>query len=271
MSVKVRLMVPASSPTSMMYRNLNSAELVQTARSLQQRISERFPASGLSKVVGELVQVAEEAADVSEWLAKPHRPLRVLGWAGIGLIVVLLFAALVTAGNFLQAGPAFSSVADLLQGLDAAINEVVVTGVAIFFLFTLEVRLKRAKALRALHVLRSMAHIIDMHQLTKDPERSLNHDRKTDTASSPKRTLTPFELTRYLDYCAEALSVISKLAALYVQRFDDPVTLSAVNDIEQLTSGLSRKIWQKIMIVDRCIAPPALAENFPRGTDGSVC
>jgi hypothetical protein len=116
-----------------------------------------------------------------------------------------------------------------------------------------------------------MAHIIDMHQLTKDPERSLNHDRKTDTASSPKRTLTPFELTRYLDYCAEALSVISKLAALYVQRFDDPVTLSAVNDIEQLTSGLSRKIWQKIMIVDRCIAPPALAENFPRGTDGSVC
>jgi hypothetical protein len=92
-----------------------------------------------------------------------------------------------------------------------------------------------------------------MHQLTKDPERITGRIVGLDTLSSPKRTLTPFELTRYLDYCAEALAVISKLAALYVQHFHDPVTLSSVNELEELTNGLSRKIWQKIMILDRVI------------------
>jgi hypothetical protein len=46
-----------------------------------------------------------------------------------------------------------------------------------------------------------------------------------------------------------------------VQRFDDPVTLSAVNDVENLTAGLSRKIWQKIMILDRIIAPDLSTEK----------
>jgi hypothetical protein len=40
-----------------------------------------------------------------------------------------------------------------------------------------------------------------------------------------------------------------------VQNFDDPVTLGAVNEVETLTNGLSRKIWQKIMIFDRILAP----------------
>jgi hypothetical protein len=31
--------------------------------------------------------------------------------------------------------------------------------------------------------------------------------------------------------------------------------LAAVNEIEHLTNGLSRKIWQKIMIFDRILAP----------------
>ncbi|NIO43804.1 MAG: hypothetical protein GTO41_28795 [Burkholderiales bacterium] len=45
------------------------------------------------------------------------------------------------------------------------------------------------------------------------------------------------------------LSLIGKLAALYVQRFDDPVALASVNEVESLATGLSRKIWQKIMIL----------------------
>ncbi len=39
------------------------------------------------------------------------------------------------------------------------------------------------------------------------------------------------------------------MAALYIQNFDDPVALQAVNEVEGLTTGLSRKIWQKLMIV----------------------
>ena len=63
------------------------------------------------------------------------------------------------------------------------------------------------------------------------------------------RTLAP-PSWKYLDYCSEMLSLIGKLAALYVQKFDDPVALAAVNEVEDLTTSLSRKIWQKIMIIN---------------------
>ena len=71
----------------------------------------------------------------------------------------------------------------------------------------------------------------------------------TDTPSSPRRTLTRYELIRYLDYCSEMLSLNSKLAALYAQNFDDPVVLEAVDQVEALTTALSGKIWQKIVIL----------------------
>jgi hypothetical protein len=132
------------------------------------------------------------------------------------------------------------------------VNDLVFVGAAIFFLVTWEGRRKRARALKALHQLRSMAHIVDMHQLTKDPERVVRTG--PGTPSSPKLQMTSFELTRYLDYCSETLSVISKVAALYVQDFNDPVTMAGVNEVENLTAGLSRKIWQKIMILDRIIS-----------------
>ena len=88
-----------------------------------------------------------------------------------------------------------------------------------------------------------------MHQLTKDPERLLS--KEPSTPSSPERLMTSPELGRYLDYCSELLSVTSKLAALLVQYFNDEVVLSAVNEIETLTTGLSGKIWQKIRMLDR--------------------
>ena len=62
--------------------------------------------------------------------------------------------------------------------------------------------------------------------------------------------MTQFELTRYLDYCAEMLALIGKLAALYAEHVrDGVVVIDAVNDIENFTSSLGRKIWQKITII----------------------
>jgi hypothetical protein len=63
------------------------------------------------------------------------------------------------------------------------------------------------------------------------------------------RELSRFELSRYLDYCSEALALTAKVAAVYAEHFDDDVALQAVNEIEDLTNGLSRKIWQKLMIL----------------------
>jgi hypothetical protein len=64
--------------------------------------------------------------------------------------------------------------------------------------------------------------------------------------------MSVYEIMRYLDYCSEMLSLTGKVAALYAQNFRDGVVLSSViNEIENLTTGLSRKIWQKIMILHR--------------------
>ncbi len=108
--------------------------------------------------------------------------------------------------------------------------------------------------LAAISSLRSIAHIIDMHQLTKDPQHVMGGIQ--DTPSSPKRALDRIGLSRYFDYCSEMLSLTGKIAALYVEKFDDPVVLAAVNEVESLTTGLSRKIWQKLMILENSAPPP---------------
>src|SRR5262249_44355263 len=138
-----------------------------------------------------------------------------------------------------------------VQLSEASLQDLVYLGIAIYFLTTLEGRLKRRRALKAIHELRAMAHIIDMHQLTKDPERVMGAGTGADTPSSPARSMTGFQLSRSLDYCSEMLSLLRKWAAIYVQDFTDAVTLAAVNEVEDLCNGLSRKIWQKIMILDR--------------------
>ena len=235
-----------------MYRNLRAELIVDTCRETQQRIAERFPNSGLSKVAGEIQAVSEQSAGLAAWLAKPHLPLRSL--AGIGILTILL--VVISVALHIKVQTTASSIAEFLQGLDAGINEVVFIGIAAFFFITLEVRLKRRRVLAALRELRSLAHVIDMHQLTKDPERFSGPPAAPD---APKRPQNPAELIAYLDHCSDLLSLISKIAALYVQDFDDPITLVAVNEIENLTNGISRKIWQKIMIFDRSLAPAGTA------------
>jgi hypothetical protein len=44
------------------------------------------------------------------------------------------------------------------------------------------------------------------------------------------------------------LSLIGKVAALHLQTPDDA---AVVNEIEGLTTGLNRKIWQKVDLVTR--------------------
>ena len=232
-----------------MYRHLNADLIVQTCRATQERIAGRFVNSGLSKVAAEILTVSEQAAGLAAWLAKPHLQLRTL--AGLGIASILLIVISVAMNVKVQL--TFGSTAEFLQGLNAAINEVVFIGIAAFFFVTLEVRLKRRRALKAIRELRALAHIIDMHQLTKDPERI--SDPPNGNTETIKRPQNPAELIRYLDNCSDLLALISKISALYVQNFDDPVTLAAVNEIENLTNGLSRKIWQKIMIFDRILAP----------------
>lgn len=225
-----------------MYRALDPAKLIDTLLRLQVRIDERFPGSGLGKVCTELTEAARTSAVEAARLASPSWPWRI----AVGAIVVAGIWAQVAAARFLHLERVQAN-ANLLEILEAAVNLLLLFGGAVWFLLSAEKRLKRGRALDALHGLRALAHVVDMHQLTKDPTVALRaHER---TAASPARAMGPFELTRYLDYCAEMLALIGKLAALYADEMRDAVVIEAVNELESLTTSLAHKIWQKIMLI----------------------
>lgn len=227
----------------MSYRSLDAAHIVATADVLQRRIAERFPDSGLRRVAQELHTVATETTARIENLRRPRWGLRLAS----GALALLILAGAAFAVSGLRFPGSFQHLGEFVTVLESAINDVVFVGLALAFLVTVESRLRRRQALRALHELRSIVHIVDMHQLTKDPDQFRRE--LSDTRSSPKRTLTRAELARYLDYCSEALSLTGKVAALYAQQLDDPVVLAAVGELETLTAGLSGKIWQKLVIL----------------------
>jgi hypothetical protein len=217
--------------------------VVHTVGLLRSRIEERFPASGLAALCRELERIAAQTRERAAAIARPILALRV----AVALLLALIAAGLVGTAFAVRRPKEALEAFQFIQVLESGINDVVLVAAGVFFLVTLETRIKRRRALTAIRELRAIAHIIDMHQLTKDPEWIVTPGRES--ALLPERILSRFELSRYLDYCSEMLSIAGKIAALYIQDFDDDVALAAVNEVENLTTGLSRKIWQKLMIV----------------------
>jgi len=225
-----------------MYRTLNPDKIIETLAKLERRICERFPGSGLSKVCGELVGIARDSKAKAAAAARPYLALR----ASIVLVLILGVALFGYVASIIEVKRGAENLYGVLQGIEAAVNTFVLTGAGVFFLATLESRWKRQQAFMELHQLQSIIHVVDMHQLTKDPSKVSTVGTQTD--SSPERPLTPFELTRYLDYCSEMLSLAAKIAALYAQATKDPVIIESTQGLEQLTANLSSKIWQKIRL-----------------------
>jgi len=222
---------------------LIAGEIEKTIASLHLRIADRFPDSGLSKVCGQLHDISKETKKTCEWINSPNHWMR---WSIIAGIIFLAVALVYTIAQIPLKTDGLS-IADIFPMTEAALNELVLIGAGLFFIVTLDTRRKRNRVVTAVNRLRSIAHIIDAHQLTKDPDGLAKIS--VPTAHSPKREMNEYELGRYLDYCTEMLSLAGKLGFLYVQRFSDPVANNAVNELEDLTTALSRKIWQKIMIL----------------------
>ena len=226
------------------YSELQGGHILQTIATLECRITERFPGSGLSRVGAELGRLAVEVCAPatrlrwSIWLLRTGACLGVLGIMAITVWHVDFGLSPLLRPN---------DPASLLQASYRAVNEIVLLAIVVFFIITLEGRVKRRAALKVLHRVRSVLHLVDMHQLRKDPGYLLTSSGTT--ASSPKRDMKRFELARYLDCCSELLSLTSKVAALVVQHVRDPVVLAAVGDIERLTASLSNTVWQKITIL----------------------
>ncbi len=233
-----------------MFHTLDPDKIIGTLETLVRRIGERFPRSGLERVGQNLIEIARRTSDGIASIANPNYTLRLLA----GLVISGGVGFLAWLGWKARDFETSNELTSIMQGVDSATSLIIVFGGVALFLWSLESRWRRDRALKALHEVRSIIHVIDMHQLTKDPS-ALGAPR---TSSSPDRRMTAHELLRYLGYCSELLSLASKVAALYADKLRDPVIVDAVGDIERLTANMSQKIWQKIELVqDRMPTRPA--------------
>lgn len=223
------------------------ADLVQVSIAhLGQRIAARFPARNLVQVAAQLTDLADEVEDTS---GASRTRLRIARWVStvLGLAItaatVLIVIAVLRQVRVELAGGS----ADWVPLVESGINDVVFAGIAIWFLIALPARFERARILALLHRLRSLAHVIDMHQLTKDPEH-LNPSYSP-TGASVRDPMSREEMALYLDYCSELLSLTGKVAALCAEASEDDVILDTVAGVESLTSDLAARIWQKISLL----------------------
>ena len=240
---------------------LEPTKLVRTIKELEKRILADFGERGLTWVCRELCSAAEKARERGIRLRRPNWPLRAVPFAATALVVYLTVMisssiAIVDAkiDKVIQ-----QDIRDLLKALQNLMNHAALPialaiplpfVLATFaFIGNLEGRWKRKRALRYLHELRSIIHVIDMHQLPKDPH-GVPDGTDPDFISGER-------LIKYLDYCSELLSMSAKVAALYAESSRDAVVIATVSDLGQITSNLSSAIWQKINIVERNMAAAA--------------
>jgi hypothetical protein len=231
------------------YRQLRVDKLIETADRLASRITGRFPAASLGKLAFAVADVTREAVARADKIQRPD-------WLVRGGLLALAAALLGLAVAGVVLGPPEPGilVVRLLEILRMLQGALVFLSAVVVFLWTLETRLKRGRAVRAIHELRALAHIIDMHQLSKDPEAEPGDDPTYNNRDARRA---------YLQYCSELLALVSKIGQLYVQDFPDGTTLATVNQFENLANGLSQKIWQKLIILDNEDVPASTAPGQP--------
>ena len=230
--------------TEALHEPLEAPAVKETVEELYGRIEARFPKRGLLGVCGDLIKLVDEVQIAAGVGHRQIRAARMVSRVAMALVVAVTVAALVLAAHDAIWGKDVDNFIDGLGVAETAISDLVYASIAIFFLWSFPERLQRSKLLNLLHQLRSTAHVIDMHQLTKDPEQ-LKPSFVPTSASKPLG-MTRDQVERYLDYCSEMLSLVGKTAALCAEESRDSVILETVSTVENLTVGLSRKIWQKI-------------------------
>jgi hypothetical protein len=219
-----------------------------TVAQLERRIHARFGERGLTKAARDLgglvVRVQEEARQSRDRLKRMTMTARIVS---ITIVAATLIALAFSLRSAVVDG--LAKTADWVPLVESVVNDLVFAAIAVVFLWAFPERLERRSLLRLLHRLRSLAHVIDMHQLSKDPEQV--NPTYTPTAASVAHGLDADQLHHYLNYCSEMLSLTAKTAALCAEHSTDGVVLETISTIETLTTELSNKIWQKISLLPR--------------------
>lgn len=226
---------------------LEAEYVADTVGRLEARIRARFPDRRLGNVAGELGAAVPEISDGFEQSKARRAQVRLVSRVTSAVVVLVAVVALALALRDAFTRGTENSF-DWVYLAESLINDLVFTAIAVFFLWAMPERLERRTLLDLLHRLRSLAHVVDMHQLDKDPEQARSDYHPTDV--SPERRIMDAEgLHHYFDYCSELVSLIAKTAALCAERTSDPVVLGTVSNLETLAAQMSQKIWQKISLL----------------------
>ncbi|ULE32307.1 hypothetical protein [Mycobacterium sp. IDR2000157661] len=227
---------------------LSGEYVAATVEQVQRRIDARFGERGLTKTARDLahlvVLVQTEAGQSHVRLRRTTLAARA---AGIVIIAATVVGLLYSLRSAVLDGLARS--ADWVPLSESVINDLVFAAIAVVFLWAFPERLERRALLGLLYRLRSLTHVIDMHQLSKDPEQI--SENYVPTAHSLRHGLDADQLHQYLNYCSELLSLTAKTAALCAECSTDGVVLETVSNIETLATELTNKIWQKISLLPR--------------------
>jgi len=236
-----------------MFEQLQPDKILTTVRRLHVRIRQHFPDAGLTMVAAEFTNVVEGAdARIREIYAKSLwlRAVVVCFLAAIvALVVWFLLTWVEDRSHSLEVA---KDVGGLVQAFESFLGAAFFLSAGAVSVATLERRRIRSRVVRAIQELRAMAHIVDLHQLQKDPEQFLVEREVGDAHKHVE--LSVFQMARYLDYCTEILSLVGNVAVIYAQPSNDPTVHEAADDLQQLAGNLANKMWQKIMILDRIAA-----------------
>ena len=232
--------------------SLDPERIVHTIAKLEQRIEERFPDSGLGRLCKSLFDIGNKTRERLDRIESPVVWLRALTWLLAAAIVIGAVAAVRTVVLEMPSG--FEDAFVALQFFESGIQDLVFVGIAFVFLISVEGRLRRRRApgvhpraaRRRPHRRHAPADQRPRFKVLAGPGDTQRTRHRSARSPNGRAGALPRLLQR------DAFADQSKIAALYIREFRRtpvaprrPWTKSRAS-----STGLSRKIWQKIMILD---------------------
>jgi hypothetical protein len=216
---------------------LDPAKIVETAENLARGVGERLPGSTLAGLATELMRIARQTDERARQARRPIYAIRVASLLAISASLLGLWYL----GNHIHTRWVFGTITDVFEATDAGFNLLVLLAGALWFLITIEARIKRKKALDFLEELREFIHVIDVTQLYYTPDLY-----KTDTSYSHSSLNLDYT---YLLFCTQMLGVISNLAPLYTRGAAGDSILRAVSEVEMLANDITAMLHTKVATV----------------------
>ena len=217
---------------------LDPAKIILTAENLARRVSGRFPESTLAGLAADLAEIARETDERASLARKPDQLIRSAGWlAGIlGLLALWYFVGRIQT-HLIDSKMEFGTITDLFESADAGFNILVALAGALWFLVSLEARVKRKQALEHIGELLEFIQLIDVTQLYYTPELYTSN-------VSPDSPKARFDHT-YLLFCNEMLGIIGNLAPLYTRGNMDDSVWRATSDVLMLANAIGGRLFAK--------------------------